>query len=95
MIISFAGYDFLDSKACLVCRHVIEGNPILAFFHDDDGDLHFSCGRDAHLEGDWLVVDIEDVITRHSDLYELPTVRMGEIAERNARGEEWMIFRGT
>ena len=91
MTVAIAGYDFLDNKASLVCRHVMEGAPVLAFCHDDDGDVHFSCGADGHSEADWMVVDIEDVVDRNRDLLMLPTVRMGEMAERSAEGEAWLV----
>ncbi len=67
------------------------GAPVLAFFHDDEGDVHFSCGADGHSEVDWMVVDIEDVVDRNCDLLALPTVRMGEVAERSAKGEAWVV----
>lgn len=91
MTVALAGYDFADSKASIICRHSMEGSPVLAFFHDDDGDIHFSCGADGHTEDDWVVVDIEDVVERNSDLLALPTVRMGEIAERSARDQSWIV----
>lgn len=62
MIVALAGYDFADNKASIICKHAMEDAPVLAFFHDHDGDIHFSCGADGHFENDWVVVDLEDVI---------------------------------
>lgn len=91
MIISLAGYDFRDTKACLACRHIMDNDPPLLFYHDDDGDIHVACGREDHREEDWTVIDIEDIVVNHPDLYTLPTVRAGEVAERRAPGHEWMV----
>ena len=91
MTVALAGYDFADNKASIICRHCMDGVPVLAFFHDDDGDIHFSCGADGHSEADWMVVDIEDVVERNRDLLSLPTVRMGEVAERSAEHQAWVV----
>ena len=91
MTIAMAGYNFADNKASLICRHSLDGAPVLAFFHDDDGDIHFSCGADGHSEADWMAVDLEDVVERSSDLLSLPTVRMGEVAERSAQNQPWVV----
>ncbi len=95
MTTSLVGYDFLDNKACFVCRHVMNGEAVLAFSHDEDGDIHCSCGQNRHLDDDWLVVDIKDVVTHHPDLFTLPTVRLGEVAERAAQGRAWNVVRNS
>jgi hypothetical protein len=69
----------------------MEGTPVLEFFHDDEGDVHFSCGADDHSEDDWLVIDIEDVVRQNRDLLSLPTVRLGEVAQRAAAGNAWVV----
>lgn len=89
-MISLAGYDFAQNKACLCCVHCMAGQPVLIFFHDDDGDLQASCGSDDHGDEDWAVVDLQDIVDRHPDLRDLPTVRLGEVVERASPGEAWV-----
>lgn len=91
MTIDLAGYDLAHHKAASVCRHVMDGYPVLAFLHEDDGDIQFSCGASEHSLDDWLVMGVEHVVDRHPDLRSLPTVRMGEIAERDAAASPWVV----
>lgn len=89
--ISIAGYDFCDNKACLACKHVMAGEIVLAFLHDDEGDLHFSCGRN-HDESEWMLVDIEDIVKLHKYLYRMPIVKIGSIAERLNAESAWSVL---
>lgn len=91
LMISLAGYDFNESKACLICRHSVHGEIVNSFLHDEDGDLNFSCGRDNHLEDDWIVIGLDDVLAQHSDLVSLPVVQMGEVADRVGVSNVWTV----
>ena len=94
-MIALAGYDFANNKACLICRHAMNDEEVTAFLHDSDGDLQFSCGRNDHHQADWLLVDIEDVISRHPYVCLLPIVRMGEMAEKKFDKDIWVVSVGS
>jgi hypothetical protein len=89
--VALAGYDFPPNKACIVCAHIMNGESIMLVSHEDDGDLQFLCGRESHGPDEALVVDIEDVVRRHPDMLQLPTIRMGQTAERAAPNREWHV----
>ena len=92
MTINLAGYIFPNSKASLVCHHVLDGSPILGYYHDEDGDVHFSCGHD-HVDSDWLAIRMDRVLALYHDLESLPIVKIGEAAERNNSGAKWEILK--
>jgi len=90
--VSFAGYDFPDNKACIACVHVLNGESVLVFSHESDGDLQFMCGRKRHTIDEARVVDVDDILQLHPDLVSLPVVEMGHLAERLDPNEEWVVL---
>lgn len=89
--IDFAGYNFDGDKGCIVCSHVMNGHPVLLVCHEDDGDLQFVCGAPAHEGDDYAWVHASHVLSQHSDLYDLPTVRFGFLAERDSVNDDWKV----
>ncbi len=57
-MISLAGHAFDPHKACFMCQHVFDGAPVLAFAHDEDGDLQVACGAESHTGEDWRGVGV-------------------------------------
>lgn len=46
------------NTACFICKHVMDGVPILGMAHDHEGDLQLVCGREGHKPDDWHVVGV-------------------------------------
>lgn len=88
-MIDVAGYTFQDNRAAIVCRHVWEGQPVLVFVHDDDGDIQFYCGEDGHTGADALVLGLVEIADRLRSMDDLPTVKPGFYADRPAVGSAW------
>lgn len=89
-MIDLAGYSYDDHKACIICRHVAEGYPVLAFAHDEDGDLHFTCGGSEHVESDWQVVGLSHLLEHVRSMKNLPVVDAGFCAERMS-DQSWTV----
>ncbi|WP_076068161.1 hypothetical protein [Sphingomonas montana] len=90
-MITLASYGFEPDKACIVCRHVIDGAPILVFVHDDDGDLQFACGGEAHSVDDWHAICLDHVDLAEHRLNRLPAVHAGHVAIREEAGGDWSV----
>lgn len=89
--IFFAGFDFLASKGCRACRHVMDGAPVLLFVHEADGSLQMLCGANDHEEADSVWVHVAHVIDSQPDLLDLPHVGFGHEAERTAGHSPWHV----
>jgi hypothetical protein len=90
-MINLAGYSFDPNKACIVCAHVISGAPVFALAHDDDGDLQFACGEEAHTGVDWHLVCLEHLDLNGLGLAEVPTLEPGFAAERDDIDAAWEV----
>lgn len=90
-MIDLAGYSFTPDKACIVCGHVMDGAPVLAVAHDDEGDLQFACGEEAHIAADWHLVGLEHIDLQTLGLRDMPTVDAGFAALRRDPGSPWEI----
>lgn len=90
-MINLAGYAFPDNRASIVCRHVWEGQPILLFAHDDDGDIQFYCGDEGHSGADALVLGLAEITDWLRSMVDLPTTRPGFYAQRPAVGTAWSV----
>lgn len=90
-MITFGGYSYEEHKASLVCRHVLGGEGILSVFHDEDGDLHFSCGNDGHSVDDWKVVGLSHVAIRLGALEAFPPLPPETIACRASQDDRWQV----
>ena len=91
-MINLAGYNFDPNKACIVCGHVINGAPVFAVAHDDDGDLQFACGEEAHTVADWHLVGLEHLDVNQLGLAAMPTVDPGFAALRDEPDGTWEVI---
>ena len=90
-MIDLAGYSFDPNKACIVCGHVISGMPVFAVAHDDDGDLQFACGAEAHTAADWHLLGLEHLDLNELALTGMPTVDPGFAALRAKIDTAWEV----
>jgi hypothetical protein len=90
-MIDLAGYSFDSNKACIVCGHVIDGTPVLAVAHDDDGDLQFACGHKAHTAADWHLVGLEHLDLNELGLGGILTLDPGFAALRDDTDAAWQV----
>ena len=90
-MIDLAGYSFNPDKACIVCEHVISGAPVFAVAHDDEGDLQFACGEEAHATADWHLVGLEHLDLNELGLAGMPTVDPGFAALRDNIDAAWEV----
>lgn len=65
--------------------------PVLLFVHEADGSLQFLCGAKGHTGDDAVWVHLNHVLEKHPDLCHLPTVDMGQEADRPAPAQEWTV----
>jgi hypothetical protein len=90
-MIKLAGYSYPSNRACFICKHVMDGSPILGMAHDHEGDLQLVCGIEGHPSDDWHVVGVGHIDHKKEVLDELPTVHVGFAAERNDINSPWRI----
>ena len=90
-MIDFAGYSFQSNKASIVCRHVLNGHPVLLYAHDGDGDIQFYCGEGSHSMSDALVLGLAEINDHLQSMRDIPVVDPGHCAERAHVGGPWTI----
>lgn len=90
-MIDFAGYSYPPNRACFICKHVMDGSPILAMAHDHESDLQLVCGIVGHMPDDWHVVGVGHIDHKKEVLGDLPTVHVGFAAERASIESPWRI----
>ncbi len=81
-MIELAGYTFPPNRASIVCTHVWNGDPVLLFVHDNDGDIQFYCGEEGHSGADAMVLGLAEVSNHLLTMQDIPTVKPGFCAER-------------
>ncbi len=92
MAILLIGNEFDENKACIVCQHVIAGNPVLGIYYDDDADLQFSCGADQHDGEEWIALQLQDIVGEHDEILMAPNLEIGQIAERLTTNADWTVY---
>lgn len=90
-MIDLAGYSFQNNKASIVCTHVWNGQPVLLYLHDSDGDIQFFCGEDNHFTTAALVLGLAELEEQLRSMLDLPAVDAGQCAERSHVGGPWKI----
>jgi hypothetical protein len=90
-MIDLAGYTFPENRASIVCTHVWDGDPVLLFVHDSDGDIQFYCGEHSHSMSDALVLGLAEIRGHLQAMQDIPTVDPGNCAERSRSGGAWTI----
>ena len=94
-MITFGGYSYDDHKACVTCRHILDGSPILLVLHEDDGDLQFACGEEHH-EEDWLIVGLSHLTVGIGDLAAFPPLPpVNAVATRSTERDQWQVEPST
>ncbi len=82
-------FDQAPNVACITCRSVIAGHPVLVATHyEDDHSWAFMDGEPTDA-ATALVVAMSEVIDRHPDIDEIATLLPGRSATRLAPGEPW------
>jgi hypothetical protein len=83
-------FDQAPNVACMTCRSVIAGHPVLIATHyEDDHPWGFMDGTPTDMAAA-LVVAMSEVIDRHPDLDEIASLPPGWSATRAAVGEPWL-----
>jgi hypothetical protein len=83
-------FDQAPNVACMTCRSVIAGHPVLIATHyEDDHSWGFMDGTPTDMAAA-LVVAMSEVIDRHPDLDEIASLPPGWSATRAAVGEPWL-----
>ena len=90
-MVALAGHTYLPNKACFLCRHVLDGAPVMGFAHDEDGDLQIACGAESHSGDDWHVIGVGHLDLDGLQLVSLPTVDMGYAVERENLDGKWAL----
>jgi len=83
-------FDQARNVACITCRSVIGGKPVLIATHyEDDDSWGFLDGQPVDM-AEAMVVAMSTVIDRHRDLDEIADLPPGWTATRDAVGEPWL-----
>jgi hypothetical protein len=83
-------FDQARNVACVTCRSVLDGHPVLTVTHyDDDHSWGFLDGG-LNDGATALVVAMSEVVDRHPDLAEIANLPPGWSARRTAVGEPWL-----
>jgi len=69
-------------------KEVLEGDPVLYVYHDDDGDWQFHTTADPDLNNAILVC-LEDIVKRDDSINELFDLKFGWSAFRDSQSGEW------
>jgi hypothetical protein len=90
-MIALAGHTYEDNTACIICRHVMDGAPVLQFVFDIDGEVQFLCGAARHDKRDARVVGLDEVDHRQNGLDSLPDMPLGTQASRMSTKGRWEV----
>jgi len=86
-------FDQAPSVACITCRSVLAGAPVLVVTHyDDDHSWAFLDGETAEPE-QALIVAMASVLELHPDVAEIASLAPGWTASRAAVGSRWSMQR--
>jgi hypothetical protein len=83
-------FDQAPDVACITCRNVILGHPVLAVTHyEDDHSWAFLDGQPVDMS-EALLVAMSEVVSRHPDVDEIADLPPGWSASRVAIGDAWL-----
>ncbi|NRP18135.1 hypothetical protein LPJGGPFB_01365 [Ensifer adhaerens] len=83
-------FDQAPNAACVTCRSVMEGRPVLVATHyKDDHSWGFTDGAPGNM-AKALVVAMSEVVDGHPDLDEIASLPPGWSATRASVGEPWL-----
>ncbi|CAN7438538.1 hypothetical protein IB277_07755 [Ensifer sp. ENS07] len=82
-------FDQAPDVACVTCRSVLAGHPVLvATHHEDDHSWAFTDGAPIDMPK-VLVVAMAEVVERHTDLDEIADLPPGWSATRGSANGPW------
>jgi hypothetical protein len=89
----------MPGQVAMVCRHVVEGAPILFAARDDAQasagcEWRFGCGRPAHRDEDARAMELEEVVRRDPSSVEIVLHPQGTVLEREATQARWLTEQG-
>ncbi len=84
----------MRGEPAIVCRHVLDGAPILAASREDPGEpadceWQFRCGTAPHDVGDRRVVALDEIVRRDPSAVEIVLHPCGTALERSAAAGRW------
>ncbi len=85
-------FDQARNVACITCRSVIDGAPVLSVTHyEDDHSWAFLDGVEFD-PAESLVAAMATVVDRHPELREIASLPPGWSANRGAVGASWVMI---
>jgi hypothetical protein len=88
----------MPGQVAMVCRHVIDGAPILFAARDDPEtsgcEWRFRCGREGHPGDDARAMELEEVLRRDPSSVEIVLHPQGTVLEREAMKARWLTEQG-
>lgn len=83
-------FDQPPNAACIACRSVIAGEPVMLVTHyDDDHSWAFLDGKTSDTR-EALVVAMSEVLSAHPELFEIADLPAGWTARRAVVGDPWV-----
>ncbi len=85
----------MSGEPAIVCRHVLEGAPILFAARDEPGDAaagcewHFRCGVALHGAEDGRVLELDEIVRRDPTAVEIVLHPLGTTLERSGVDARW------
>jgi hypothetical protein len=84
----------MHGEPAIVCRHVLEGAPILFAARDEAGEAsgcewHFRCGVALHHADDGRVLELDEVVRRDPSAIEIVLHPLGTTLERSGVDARW------
>ncbi len=84
-------FDQDPNVACITCRTVIDGSPILVVTHYDEDHSWVFLDGNAYDTQHALVVSMSEILERHPDIEEIANLSPGWSATRIGIGEQWIM----
>lgn len=83
-------FDQGPNVACITCRSVLDGAPVLIVTHYDDDDSWAFLDGQAHDPSAALLVAMKTIVERHPSIVEIADLPPGWTAARRAPDEPWV-----
>lgn len=89
----------MGGEVAIVCRHVLDGAPILSAWRDEVAEpssceWRFLCGADPHGTQDGRVLALEEVVRRDPSAVEIVLHPRGTMLERHGTSARWLTGSG-
>jgi len=82
-------FDQAPNVACIACRSVVDGHPVLVVTHyEDDHSWAFGDGRPVD-DATAMIVAMSEVLERHPELEEIADLPPGWSATRAQVSQPW------